>query len=89
MRYFEPTAVNVAVHVRRGDALMMGHGPAQDDFYVATVNDLLALLRAELDADGATGTRVHVHVFTDASKDRPGPLRYINEKGTPLRSAPL
>jgi len=40
--YFDGRNVNIAVHIRRGDALKMGRGPHSDLYYIRALNQLIA-----------------------------------------------
>ncbi len=81
--FFDRSAINVAVHIRRGDALSMGSGPHSDGFYIHTINHVLSTLREVETESGGTAhpPRIHIHIFSDGSKDQPGQMRYVNEKG--------
>ncbi len=78
---FDAADVNVAVHVRRGDALSMHGAMKSDKYYAHIINRVIALVRAANPARA-----VKVHIFTDGSRGIGGKyewknLHYVDENG--------
>jgi hypothetical protein len=78
---FDPKHVNIAVHIRRGDALRMHGAMKSDTYYVHIINRVVEIIR-EL----SPKTIIKVHIFTDGSRGTDGKyewknLHYVNEKG--------